>query len=193
MASTDEGCYQPELRFHRLYQANFRLVQAYTVNRLGPVDEVADVVAEVFMTAWRRLADVPPPPNDRFWLYGTARRVISRRHRSASRRDNLVHRLAVDQRQAEQHHKLHSLASAQDPAQERLLAAIARLKPGDREALLLVHWEQLTYAEAAQTLGCSVNAVGIRVHKAKARLREWLATEIPTGRPVPSSRQAERS
>lgn len=193
MASADEASDEPEVRFHRLYQAYFRPVQAYAVNRLGPVDEVADVVAEVFMTAWRRLADVPPPPGDRFWLYGTARRVISRRHRSASRRDNLIHRLAADRRQAEQHDKGHFAGPVQDPAQERLLAAIARLKPADREALLLVHWEQLTYAEAAQTLGCSVNAVGIRVHKAKARLRELLATKIQTGRPVPASRQAERS
>jgi RNA polymerase sigma factor (sigma-70 family) len=193
VASTDEGSDEAELRFHRLYRAYFRPVQAYAVNRLGPVDEVADVVAEVFMTAWRRLADVPPPPGDRFWLYGTARRVISRRHRSASRRDNLIHRLAADRRQAGQHDEGHFAGAAQDPAQERLLAAIARLKPADREALLLVHWEQLTYAEAAQTLGCSVNAVGIRVHKAKARLRELLATKTQTGRPVPASRQAERS
>jgi RNA polymerase sigma factor (sigma-70 family) len=193
VASTDEGSDEPELRFHRLYRAYFRPVQAYAVNRLGPVDEVADVVAEVFMTAWRRLADVPPPPGDRFWLYGTARRVISRRHRSASRRDKLIHRLAADRRQAGQHDEGHFAGPAQDPAQERLLAAIARLKPADREALLLVHWEQLTYAEAAQTLGCSVNAVGIRVHKAKARLRELLAAKTQTGRPVPASRQVERS
>jgi len=175
----DEDRDQRELRFRRLYQAYFRPVQAYAVNRLGPVDEVGDVVAEVFMTAWRRLADIPPPPGDRFWLYGTARRVISRRHRSASRLNNLHHRLAADQRQKEQ-----SLAWAQDPAHERLLAAIAQLKPADREALLLVHWEQLTYAEAAETLGCSVNALGIRVHKAKTRLRQVLGTEAVVGRAV---------
>jgi RNA polymerase sigma-70 factor, ECF subfamily len=52
---------------------------------------------------------------------------------------------------------------------------VGELKPAHREALLLVHWEQLSYAEAAQALGCSVNAVGIRVHKARARLRELLA------------------
>jgi len=62
VAGTDEDRDQRELRFHRLYQEYFRPVQAYTVNRLGPVDEVADVVAEVFMTAWRRLPDIPPPP-----------------------------------------------------------------------------------------------------------------------------------
>lgn len=49
MASADEASDEPEVRFHRLYQAYFRPVQAYAVNRLGPVDEVADVVAEVFM------------------------------------------------------------------------------------------------------------------------------------------------
>lgn len=181
MAGTNEDRDQRELRFHRLYQAYFRSVQAYAVNRLGPVDEVADIVAEVFMTAWRRLADIPPPPGDRFWLYGTARRVISRRHRGASRMNNLLSRLAAEHRRQEQ-----PLARAQDPAHERLLAAIGKLRPADREALLLVHWEQLTYAEAAETLGCSVNAIGIRVHKAKTRLRQVLGTETVAGRAVPA-------
>lgn len=87
---------QRERRFRRLYEANFRPVQAYAVNRLARSDDVADVVAEVFMIAWRRLADVPPPPHDRFWLYGTARRVISKRYRSASRWHNLLGRLAAE-------------------------------------------------------------------------------------------------
>jgi DNA-directed RNA polymerase specialized sigma24 family protein len=74
---------QRERRFCRLYEANFRPVQAYAVNRLGRPDDVADVVAEVFMVAWRRLADVPPPPHDRFWLYGVVRRRKSGRRSTA--------------------------------------------------------------------------------------------------------------
>ena len=182
MAGTDDGRDQRELRFQRLYQANFRPVQAYAVNRLGTPDDVPDVVAEVFTTAWRRLADIPPPPGDRLWLYGTARRVIARRHRSASRLRNLVGRLA-----AERYPTAQLQASGQDPARDRVLAAVAELKPADREALLLVHWEQLSYAEAAQVLGCSANAVGIRVHKAKARLRTLLGEEARAGRPVPAA------
>lgn len=169
MAAGDE---QRELRFRGLYEANFRPVQAYAVNRLGRPDDVADVVAEVFMVAWRRLADVPPPPGDRFWLYGTARRVISRRQRSAGRWQNLLGRLAAEQRP-----RVEAGPGTDDPAQERLLAAIRELKPAYREALLLVHWEQLTHAEAAEVLGCSVNAVGIRVHRAKERLRALLGAE----------------
>jgi len=71
-----------------------------------------------------------------------------------------------------------------DPVQEQVLAALAKLRPADREALLLVHWEQLSYAEAAQVLGCSANAVGIRVHKAKARMRALLGEETGGGRRV---------
>jgi len=182
VAGTDDGKDQRELRFQRLYQANFRPVQAYAVNRLGTPDDVPDVVAEVFTTAWRRLADVPPPPGDRLWLYGTARRVIARRHRSASRLRNLVGRLA-----AERYPTAQLQASGQDPARDQVLVAVAELKPADREALLLVHWEQLSYAEAAQVLGCSANAVGIRVHKAKARLRTLLGEEARAGRPVPAA------
>jgi RNA polymerase sigma-70 factor (ECF subfamily) len=182
VAGTDDGRDQRELRFQRLYQANFRPVQAYAVNRLGTPDDVPDVVAEVFTTAWRRLADIPPPPGDRLWLYGTARRVIARRHRSASRLRNLVGRLA-----AERYPTAQLQASGQDPARDQVLVAVAELKPADREALLLVHWEQLSYAEAAQVLGCSANAVGIRVHKAKARLRTLLGEEARAGRPVPAA------
>jgi RNA polymerase sigma factor (sigma-70 family) len=162
---------QQEARFHRLYQANFGPVQAYAVNRVGRADDVADIAAEVFTTAWRRLADIPPAPRDRLWLYATARRVIARRHRSASRLRNLLGRLAA-----------HHYPSSQpppgdgDPVQEQVLTALAQLKPAGREALLLLYWEGLSYAEAAEILGCSVNAVGIRVHKAKARLRELLST-----------------
>lgn len=182
MAAGDEDNDQRELRFRRLYEANFSPVQAYAVNRLGGSGDVADIVAEVFMIAWRRLADVPPPPGDRFWLYGTARRVISRRYRSASRSRSLLGRLA-----AEQTPEVQAPEWAGNPAHERLLAAIRELKPAYREALRLVHWEQLTYAEAAETLGCSVNAVGIRVHRAKERLRQLLGTESKTDRPVPAA------
>jgi RNA polymerase sigma-70 factor, ECF subfamily len=157
---------QAELRFRELYQANFRPVQGYAVNRLGAADDVPDVVAEVFTIAWRRLADIPPPPADRFWLYGTARRVIARRHRSAGRLRKLLGRLAAERYPMQQ-----PPAGAIDPVTEQVLAALGQLKARDREALLLVHWEQLSYAEAALALGCSANAVGIRVHKAKARMR----------------------
>ena len=44
---------------------------------------------------------------------------------------------------------------------------------------MLVAWEQLSYAEAAQVLGCSPNAIGIRVHRARTRVREAFGQPQP--------------
>ena len=96
MAGADLDRDQAEVRFRELYRANFRPVQGYAVNRLGAADDVPDVVAEVFTIAWRRLADVSLLLADCFWLYGTARWVIVRRYRSASRLRNLLGRLAAE-------------------------------------------------------------------------------------------------
>ena len=69
-------------------------------------------------------------------------------------------------------------AGGRDPVRDHLIAALDQLSRAEREALQLVLWEQLSHAEAAQVLGCSANAVAIRVHRAKARLRELLAIRL---------------
>ncbi|WP_284618328.1 RNA polymerase sigma factor [Aquabacterium humicola] len=53
-------------------------------------------------------------------------------------------------------------------------AALARLTPEQREPLLLVSVEQLTYAECAEALGIPIGTVMSRVSRARAALREWL-------------------
>jgi RNA polymerase sigma-70 factor, ECF subfamily len=40
-----------------------------------------------------------------------------------------------------------------------------------------VLWEELSHSEAGRVLDCSANAVAIRVHRAKGRLREVLLAE----------------
>jgi RNA polymerase sigma factor (sigma-70 family) len=178
-SAEDRECH--ERRFRMLYRDHYRLIQAYAVRRVEAEADVADVVAEVFTTAWRRLAEVPSPPADRLWLYGVARRVIAGKRRSTMRLRSLVARLeaSYDRRTAQP-------PQALDDLHERVLAALRCLGPAEREAVQLVLWEQLSHAEAARVLGCSANAVAIRVHRAKARLRAALTADGTTG-----GRQAE--
>jgi RNA polymerase sigma factor (sigma-70 family) len=168
-----------EHRFRQLYAEHYQPVQAYVVRRLAVSADVPDVVAEVFTIAWRRLDDVPAAPADRLWLYGVARRVIGGRHRGMRRLAGLLARLAsqVEQSPIEQAQPLQQA--------DWLLAAMQQLRPADREALRLVHWEQLSHAEAGAVLGCSANAVAIRVHRAKARLRELLGSDDGAGERLP--------
>lgn len=182
---TEDRQRHAERRFDALYQAYYRPILAYAVRRVAPSDDAADVVADVFTTAWRRIGQVPAPPADRLWLYGVAQRVVAGRRRSARRLGSLIERLRAD-------HGTHPLSHSEsgqpgagrpgtgqpglrDSTADHLLAALDRLSPGEREALQLVVWEQLSHAEAAQVLGCSANAVTIRVHRAKARLRAALS------------------
>jgi RNA polymerase sigma-70 factor (ECF subfamily) len=65
--------------------------------------------------------------------------------------------------------------------------AIEKLRPADREVVQLVMWEGLSHAEAGRVLGCSANAVALRLHKARQRLRAELtgwngvSDEVRTG------------
>jgi RNA polymerase sigma-70 factor (ECF subfamily) len=63
---------------------------------------------------------------------------------------------------------------------EAALSAIQRLPDGEREALVLAIQKDLPYERIAAILGCSVVAVKVRVHRARARLRSILnEKELP--------------
>ena len=74
--------------------------------------------------------------------------------------------------------------------QDRMVvAAMAELKPGDQEILMLAAWEELSGPEIAAVLGISTSAAEQRLHRAKKRLANVL-TE-PEGSTEFSPRAAE--
>jgi RNA polymerase sigma-70 factor (ECF subfamily) len=161
-----------EALFRSCYQAIFAYVLRRTASDL---EVVSDLVAEVFVIALRKQDRIPEPPADRLWLYGVARHVVLDHQRRRARRRRLESRL----REAA---VINAAADVGDPARMRVLAAMDSLRPADRESLQLVVWDGLSHAEAARVLGCSANAVAVRIHKAKARLREALAPDMPDAR-----------
>ena len=58
-------------RFERLYDACYAPVLGYACRRTDSIDDARDVVSETFMTAWRRLDEVPDGDRARLWLFGT--------------------------------------------------------------------------------------------------------------------------
>jgi RNA polymerase sigma-70 factor (ECF subfamily) len=180
-----------ERRFAALYQAYYRPILAYAVRRVAPAEDAADVVADVFTIAWRRIDQVPGAPADRLWLYGVAQRVVAGRRRSARRLFHLTARLRADAGtwplgqpgpgqpgpgQPGSGQLGLDQPGLRDAMSDRVVAALDRLSGREREAVQLVLWEELSHADAAQVLGCSANAVAIRVHRAKTRLRRELST-----------------
>jgi RNA polymerase sigma-70 factor (ECF subfamily) len=156
-------------RFATLYEQYFPVIYAYVVRRVTSAD-VRDVVQEVFTAAWRSAGHVPDPPADRLWLFGVAHRAVQRSHRSVFRRRRLTDRLAAERPSG-------SVPDASDDSPTaRVATAIAHLRPRDRELLQLTLWDDLDRSTVAELLGCSVNAVDIRYHRAMSLLRSRLVT-----------------
>lgn len=157
-------------RFEALYTGSYQEITGY-VRRRVPPDAADDVVAQVFTVAWRRFGQVPGPPQDRLWLFGVARNCAAEHHRAATRRLRLRTRLS--QEPAAVAHVPGPGGPDHDPGP--VLAALASLKPKDREALQLVLWDELSHAEAAAVLGCTVNAFELRYRRARNRVRDAIA------------------
>ena len=162
MTSTDED------RFTALYERHFDAIERYVRRRAAEV-AVVDVVAEVFLVAWRRLDEMPATPLP--WLYGVARRVLANELRGRDRRNRLVERVAG--------HSSHSEADHADAVASRMSVAAAfdRLSDDDRELLRLTAWEGLGTSGAAKALGCSTATLAMRLHRARRRLHRELAAE----------------
>ncbi|MFA1538518.1 RNA polymerase sigma factor [Actinomadura monticuli] len=173
-------------RFEEVYAANRARILGYALRRTSDPQDAADVLAETFLTAWRRLDDVPPGEQARLWLYGVARRVLANHHRGERRRSALAadlgSRLRADVPGRE----------AADPA--GVAEAFRSLPDRDRELLSLVGWEGLDHGEIAAVLGCSRNAVRIRLHRARRRFARALeradAPALPAAARIPNGEHA---
>jgi len=149
-----------EARFRCVF-GHLGAVAAYA-RRRGSSDADA-IAAEVMTVAWRRLADVPAD-DPRPWLYATARNLVLAEVRRSSRAAREQARWAEEVSPAPEAFEL-------DPDLGRALRA---LSPLDREALLLVAWEELTPTQAARALGISPVAFRVRLLRARRRLRATL-------------------
>src|ERR1041384_209069 len=135
-----------ERRF-RIVFSHLGAVTAYA-RRRGSKDADA-LAAEVMTVAWQRLADVPTD-DPRPWLYATARNLLLADARRAARERDLHGPEAVSPAPE---------LSELDPELTRALTTLSRL---DREALLLVAWEDLSPSQAADALGINSTAFRVR-------------------------------
>ena len=165
-----------EARFAEVF-AQLDFISAYA-RRRGARDPDG-IAAEAMAIAWRRLADVPRA-DARPWLIVTARNLLLAERRSEPEAGR--HPLGeID---------LEGPVEDLSPELEidpELARGLRLLSEKDREALLLIAWEDLTPALAAASLGISQTAFRVRLHRARRRLSDLLAERAPVN-PV-SARQ----
>jgi RNA polymerase sigma factor (sigma-70 family) len=179
-----------DTRFLQLFDQTRADLLAYAIRRTTSPEEAADVVAETYLIAWRKIDSLPQGDERRLWLFGVARNVLRRGASHEQELRSVVNRLASELRELE--------ATSSEPLRDErtstaaLRAALVRLPERQREALLLTAWEELSPREVAAVTGVPVNLVRVRLHRARAQLRHALceAERLGRSRASPTASQA---
>ena len=160
-------------RFERLFNDTRRDLLAYALRRSRSPEDAADVLAETYLIAWRKLDAIPQGEEARLWLFGVARNVLVRGASRERSRHEVVARLAHELRDVQ------ATVEIDDPRTPALREALTALPAQQREVLLLTAWEELTPRQIATVTSTPVNLVRVRLHRARARLKRALAVREP--------------
>ena len=157
-------------RFHALYQADYARILGYALRRTACAEDAADVVADVFTTAWRKFDEIPDGEEAVLWLYGVARRVLANQRRKAYGRGAVLELLALDYEEAFLAEPMAFTAGLSGALRE----AWAALTADDRDLLGLTVWETLSTAQIALVVGCPRAVTKVRIHRARRRFAREL-------------------
>jgi RNA polymerase sigma factor (sigma-70 family) len=173
-AAVIEGSWREPERFAVLFDRHAPHIYRYLARRAG--SQVADdLAAETFLAAFAKRDRYDLSYRDaRPWLYGIATNLVNQHRRDEARQYRIQQAAPAEPDIPGHAERVAADVTAQ--AMRALLAeALAMLPAGDRDVLLLIAWEQLTYQEVSTALGIPVGTVQSRLHRARAKVRQVLA------------------
>ena len=145
-------------------------LRAFALSFCGHPDQADDLVQETLVRAWANLGSFEPGSNMPGWLYTILRNQfysgLRKRRNEVDDPDGLL-----------------AARLATLPAQEAHIhfqdfrRALFRLPPDQREALMLVGANGISYEEAAALCDCAVGTMKSRVNRARNRLAEMLSIQ----------------
>lgn len=163
--------------FEEIYETHRAAVQRHAARFVGPAD-AADIAQEVFVAAYRALREGETVAHIGAWL----RRIATNRALDRLRSPDQRLRSGATPEEHESRVPLSSLPllSVEDQAARTEMSAcvrglIAGLPPGQRLPLSLSEFDGLGDREIATQMGLSLGAVKIRLHRARAALRDKLS------------------
>jgi len=161
---------EPEV-FGLIYDRHAPALLRFLGRRAGA--KVAEgLVGELFRIAFeRRKAFDVSRESALPWLYGIGSNLLLKHRRGEARRLRASARMAAGDAADRGASAVALDARLLFP---RVADAIEALPDGEREALLLFAWEELSYQGVAEALELPIGTVRSRLNRARARLRELL-------------------
>ncbi|ABS03756.1 RNA polymerase, sigma-24 subunit, ECF subfamily [Kineococcus radiotolerans SRS30216 = ATCC BAA-149] len=163
--------------FEQVYRDTRQALLAY-LHRRAPAD-AADLLAEVYLVAWRRRDVLPAGEQQRLWLYGIARRLLAEHHRTRADHaslDTVGEAVLTPWREGR---------DGETPRAAAVRQVLAELNDTDRELLTLTTWEHLSTTDAAHVVGITAGSARVRLHRARRKLREHPSLRTLLDEPSP--------
>lgn len=153
--------------FAELVEGHRERLRVLAARMLGDGAEAEDVVQETLLRAYLGLTDLRDPTRFGAWLAGIALNLARMSLRRRATYERVLARVAT--------------SPEPDVFEERevIRSAVELLPPGERDVVVLHYVEGLSCEEIAALLDRSPGAVRVRLHRARARLREELAPLAP--------------
>lgn len=150
--------------FDSLYREFAPRIHRFVLGLSGDTAVAEDVTAETFVRVWAT-RDRVRHETVRAFLFTIARNLWLQGVRSNWRQRELT---AADADRSPGP----DVQAAGRIDLARVVRALATLDPADRAAVLMRAQEEMSYEEIAQSLGISVPAAKVRVHRARKKLKE---------------------
>jgi len=151
--------------FERHHGPLFGFLVKFTGQRTA-AEDIAQVVFERMLKYRHTYRD---EGNFTAWMYHLARRCAADHFRKANAAPHATDPVDLQHHADDRPHAGDTAIVRDDHA--LIHTALARLDQGDREVLLLSRFQELSFAEIAGILECSVGAAKVRAHRALQQLR----------------------
>lgn len=147
--------------------------------------DARDLVAEAFVRLYQQRARLRPDTNVAAWLFTTLTNLCHNHHRWKRRHPTVALDAPAEPGDASgppraiagivSREASPDVALARDESLEAVRAAIDALPHDLKAAVLLHHYEHLSYREIAAITHCSERGVETRLYRARQQLRQQLA------------------
>ena len=159
---------QPSIRDGLL--AAIPSLRAFAIALTNDVSRADDLVQETILRAWQSQDRFEPGSNLGAWLFTILRNLFYSHHRRMKREVADAEGSYAAQLRTAPEQEANAIV-------KDMWRALGELSPDQREALLLVGAEGMSYDEAARICGVAVGTIKSRVNRARRRLAELLEIE----------------
>ena len=153
----------------RLYASHKRDVYRFVLRDVRDPDEAEDITQTAFLDAFRALRRGDKPERPEAWLLTIAQNAARRRYRTRAGRPSEVELDA----------EYLAAPDREGPSADDIRIALERLRPAQREALVLREIGGRSYVEIAAAMDMSVPAVETLLFRARRALRIELVDDAP--------------